>query len=652
MLGMARFVLLLVVLLGLCFPAWAETRVALVIGNSAYQNAEPLKNPVNDARAMAKVLREAGFEVIARENVTRRMFVEALYEFAGKVPPGGVGLFYYAGHGLQVRGVNHLVPVDAALANEFDVRYETVDVNDVLSRLDDARARLSLVILDACRDNPFARRFRSTGRGLAQTDAPRGTVIAYATAPGDTAADGDGENGLYTAELLKAVTVPGLKLEEVFKRTIDGVARASGNRQTPWVSSSFRGDFVFNAAVAAPAPPPSSPPPPPPVAAAPAPPAVDPVEQTAWTTIAASNNPAMFELFLKRFPNGVYADFARTRLDELKMNAAQEDKRRSAAADEAKSRAAADEAKRIAAADEARRKADGDAAKQAAADEAKRAAADEAARRKADADAKRAADEEAKRTAAAEEAKRRAAAEEEKKLVENVEAALRLADIDRKRIQAALTAKGFDTLGTDGSFGPRTRQMIGNWQRSRNESSTGFLTATQAALLSQEGQSALSKLEDERRKADEDKRKADAERAKAAPPPPPQQAAAPTPVAPLPAPVPPPAPAAAVGPAGFDGTYFGQVCRADQRWCRRVSVVVSAGTLTATSQTCNGAAIIIMSAQISPNGTFAGQYKEASGPDTNCEPTPARFSGRIANGRIDGESSVLLARITWWAKRN
>jgi len=635
---MARLVLVLAALLGLSAPAWAEKeiRVALVVGNSAYQNAEALKNPVNDARAMAKVLRDAGFEVMERENLTRRAFVEALYEFSGKVPPGGVGLFYYAGHGIQVRGLNHLVPIDAALANERDVKYETIDLNDVLNGLDEARARLSLVILDACRDNPFARRFRSTGRGLAQADAPRGTVIAYATAPGDTAADGEGNNGLYTAELLKAIAQPGLKLEEVFKRTIDGVARSSGNKQTPWVSSSFRGEFVFNAAVNIP-----PPAPPPPVVAVPAP-SVDPVEQTAWTTIAASNNPVMFELFLKRFPNGAYSDFARARLEELKAAAAMEEKRRSVAADEAKARAAAEEAKRVAAADEAKRKADADAAKE----EAKRTAAAEEARRKADADAKRAADEEAKRTAAAEEAKRRAAAEEEKKAVENVEASLKLADVDRKRIQAALTAKGFDTLGTDGSFGPRTRQMIGNWQRSRNEPSTGFLTATQAALLSQEGQNALAKIEEERKKADEEKRKADAERAKAdaerakaeadrakaaAPAAAPPSAVATAPVAPTP---PPSAPFAGGVPSG---SFYAQWCAS--AWeglpahCGPIQVNISGGNISAAMQMKNGPASI--DGKVRPDGSASARLHTISpaGPRKG-EPSTTPVSGRIQGSTL------------------
>ncbi len=505
--------------------AWAqkESRIALVIGNGAYQHADPLRNPVNDARAMAKVLRDTGFEVIVSENATRRALIASLREFSGKLAPGGVGLFYYAGHGMQVRGANYLIPVDAALSSEDELRYETIDLNDVLGRFDEARTRLSLVILDACRDNPFARKFRSTSRGLAQTEAPRGTVIAYATAPGDTAADGDGENGVYTTELLKAIAQPGLKLEEVFKRTIDGVARATANKQTPWVSSSFRGDFVFTAAAAAPPP-----------AAQPAPFVPEQLELAAWNAIATSSNPAMFELFLQRFPNGVYADFARAKLDELKAietrRVAQEEARQLAAAEEARRKTqaearqatAAEEAHRKAEAEEARRKADAD-ARRAAADEARRKTEAEDAKRKADAEAKRAADEEARRTSAAEEAKRRAAAEEEKKSIEGIEAALKLADIDRKRIQAALTAKGFDTQGTDGAFGPRTRLMIANWQRSRNEPPTGYLTATQAALLSQEGQSALARIEDERRKAEDEKRKADAERIKANPAEPPHK---------------------------------------------------------------------------------------------------------------------------------
>ncbi|MBV9835159.1 MAG: peptidoglycan-binding protein, partial [Alphaproteobacteria bacterium] len=423
-----------------------------------------------------------------------------------------------------------------------------------------------------------------------------------------------------------AIAAPGLKLEEIFKRTIDGVAAASANKQTPWVSSSFRGDFYFHPAAVAP-------PPPPPVAAVPSLPAID--EQTAWTTIASSTNPVMFELFLKRFPNGAYADFARARLEELKTAAVMEEKRRVAAAEEAKARAAAEEARRIAAAEEAKRKADADA-------EARRVAAAEEAKRKA-------ADEEARRTAAAEEAKRRAAAEEEKKSVETVEAALKLADVDRRRIQAALTAKGFDTMGTDGAFGPRTRQMISNWQRSRSEPPTGFLTATQAALLSKDGETALSRLEDERRKAEDEKRKADAERQKAAPAP--QQAAAAPPSAPAPAPTPAPV-AAAPAASGFDGVYHGRVCREDQRWCRQLTVIVSGGVISARSFSGGNCGIPIeMRGPVSPSGSFSGSYQEASGADTNCEKMPATFSGQISGNQISGKAGVALARIVWSAKK-
>src|SRR5262249_47275183 len=149
-----------------------ESRVALVLGNGAYQNAASLRNPVNDARAIAALLGKLGFEVIERENTSRRAMTDAMRAFAEKLTPGGVGLFFYAGHGMQVKGGNFLLPVDAALSEEDDLKYETVDVADVLGRMDDARIRLSLVILDACRDNPFAKSSRSVTRGLAPIDAP------------------------------------------------------------------------------------------------------------------------------------------------------------------------------------------------------------------------------------------------------------------------------------------------------------------------------------------------------------------------------------------------------------------------------------------------------------------------------------------------
>lgn len=213
--------------------ARTEQRVALVIGNSAYKDS-PLRNPSNDASDMAQTLRGLGFQVILRTNAGRRQMVEAVREFGNQIKRGGVGLFYYAGHGVQSRGKNFLIPVDAHIEGEADLEFETMDANMVLAQMDDAGNRVNIVVLDACRDNPFARSFRSASRGLAQLDAARGSFLAYATAPGSVASDGDGRNGIYTKHLLASLRNPDSKLEEVFKRVRVEVARETGNRQIPW----------------------------------------------------------------------------------------------------------------------------------------------------------------------------------------------------------------------------------------------------------------------------------------------------------------------------------------------------------------------------------------------------------------------------------
>ena len=224
--------------------ALSETKIALVIGNAAYA-AAPLRNPVNDANAMAARLRAAGFEVTLRTDVTQREFTRSVSQFGQALKPGSVALFYYAGHGMQVRGRNFLVPVDADIQSEASARSESVDLDLVLEQL--GPARLSVVILDACRNNPFEGKFRSTrGSGLAQVDAPKGTLLAYATAPGKVASDGDGANGLYTAELLKAMQIPGAKVEEVFKAVRVNVIKATAGEQIPWESSSLTGDYYFS----------------------------------------------------------------------------------------------------------------------------------------------------------------------------------------------------------------------------------------------------------------------------------------------------------------------------------------------------------------------------------------------------------------------
>lgn len=217
-------------------------RIALVIGNSAYSGA-PLANPVNDARDMAGVLRKLGFEVIERTNVSQKDMNRAIAQFGEKLRNDSVALFFFAGHGMQVKGKNYLIPVDAQISTEATVRAETVDVDTVMDQL--SVSPLNVVILDACRNNPFERRFRSVGGGLAQMDAPKGSLIAYATAPGKVASDGSGKNGLYTQELLRQIQSPGLTLEAVFKRVRNGVMTASADAQIPWESSSLTGDFFF-----------------------------------------------------------------------------------------------------------------------------------------------------------------------------------------------------------------------------------------------------------------------------------------------------------------------------------------------------------------------------------------------------------------------
>ncbi|MCE9638604.1 MAG: caspase family protein, partial [Betaproteobacteria bacterium] len=223
--------------------AGADQRVALVIGNSAYPSSR-LPNPVNDAKAMAEKLKSLGFDVILKTDANQREMTRSFSEFGRKLVPGSVSLFYYAGHGMQVRGKNFLIPVDAEIDNEASVRSEAVDVDQIFDHL--GSARLSMIILDACRNNPFERRIRNgAGSGLAQIDAPTGTLLAYATAPGKVAADGSGANGLYTSELLKAIDTPALRIEDVFKQVRINVLKASDNQQIPWESSSLTSEFYF-----------------------------------------------------------------------------------------------------------------------------------------------------------------------------------------------------------------------------------------------------------------------------------------------------------------------------------------------------------------------------------------------------------------------
>ncbi len=221
-----------------------QKRLAMVIGNSDYEKSK-LKNPVNDARSMARLLRRLDFDVDLIENGRRRDMVKEMNAFGRKLSQVDVGLFYYAGHGIQVKGRNYLIPTDAVLETEGDVEFEAIDLGRVLSKMEDSHCPLNIVILDACRDNPFARSFRSTAKGLALVDAPRGTLLAFSTAPGSVAADGKGNNGIYTKHLLANIERPDLSIEEVFKQVRIGVVNDTDGKQTPWESSSLMGSFHF-----------------------------------------------------------------------------------------------------------------------------------------------------------------------------------------------------------------------------------------------------------------------------------------------------------------------------------------------------------------------------------------------------------------------
>ncbi len=221
-----------------------EPRHALVIGNANYASA-PLLNSVNDATAVAKVLEKAGFTVDLKLNANQKQLQDAVSAFGDQLRTGGAGLFYFAGHGVQIKGRNFLMPVGADIKREDEVPYKAVDVQQVLDKMETAKNRINVVILDACRDNPFARSSRSGSGGLGQLDAPIGSLVAFATAPGSVASDGRGANGLYTQHLLANLERPGVPIEEVFKRVRLGVRLDSNGGQVPWESTSLEGDFYF-----------------------------------------------------------------------------------------------------------------------------------------------------------------------------------------------------------------------------------------------------------------------------------------------------------------------------------------------------------------------------------------------------------------------
>ena len=232
--------------------AAAESRLALVIGQSAYKSVPALANPINDAKAVSRMLTDSGFEVSTASDLSQSQIREQLTEFAGKVASKGgdsIALIFYAGHGVQIDGENFLVPVDIDPKRESDIPMQAVRLNDVLNTLTSAPSKMRILMLDACRNNPFPEISRSAGGGLAIIDAKIGapnTFLSFSTSPGAVAEDGAGANSPYTTALLAAAKEANIPIEETFKRTRVSVNKATDGRQTPWDSSSLTEDFRFS----------------------------------------------------------------------------------------------------------------------------------------------------------------------------------------------------------------------------------------------------------------------------------------------------------------------------------------------------------------------------------------------------------------------
>src|SRR6201996_3097489 len=287
-------------------PAHAEKRIALVVGISKYKQAPPLDNPIHDAEAMAGLFKKAGFDVVEEErDLGVAGLRRAIREFSEKAADADIAVVYYAGHGMEVDGLNYLVPADARLARDFDVEDEAVSLDRVLRSLDPVK-RLRLVILDACRDNPFTSTIkksvasRSIGRGLAKVEpATPNTLVAFATRAGAVADDGHGENSQYTSALVKYIAEPGVDVRVAFGRVRDEVLRKTGNRQEPFVYGSLGGDTL-----------------------ALVPQAARPLDaegggRVDYDYAVQLGTMEVWNSFLSKYPTGFYADLARARMKRM-----------------------------------------------------------------------------------------------------------------------------------------------------------------------------------------------------------------------------------------------------------------------------------------------------------------------------------------------
>lgn len=291
-------------------PKSIQKRVALVIGNGGYKT-DPLRNPANDAHDMAAMLKKLDFEVIRKINANKREMIIAIDKFGNKLRSADVGLFFFAGHGMQVKDQNYLIPVGSYVSSETDVEYEGVAAGRVLGKMETAGSKINIVILDACRDNPFKRSFRSASRGLARMVAPKGSFIAYATAPGSVAADGKGRNGIFTKHILRNIGEENTPIEKIFKNVRKGVLTETEDKQMPWQSSSLTGDFYFKARnlnLIERLPQETSKPPEPSANK----------ELIFWQSVQNSNDISLLEEYIKLFPNGTFVSIAKRKIELIK----------------------------------------------------------------------------------------------------------------------------------------------------------------------------------------------------------------------------------------------------------------------------------------------------------------------------------------------
>ncbi|NBN78106.1 caspase [Microvirga tunisiensis] len=470
----ARALAVLILLVAGASPALAK-RVALVMGNGAYAHAVPLPNPANDARAMTAKLRELGFEVVAGYDLDYAAMRRTVADFARQARGAEIALLFYAGHGMQVGGVNYLIPIDAKFADETALDFETISADFVLRQMsNDVKVRM--VFLDACRDNPLARtlarsmspsRSAAVGLGLAEIkmedSGAEGSVIAFATSPGDVALDGAGSNSPFTTALLRHLDAPDTPIQNVMTRVTGDVYRDTGERQRPWVNASLIGEVYLNrstgtAAVAA------TPEQAPAAVSGSVPAAASQIawekEKALWDAAQAAGTAGDYAAYLAAYPGGTFAEVARNQINRLSGSTSVAETTRTetpaAPAETAAAAASAPAAGTALVADPA--------ADQAAGGEAEVEVAalgdGNSAPRKAPA-AEAGGDDQA------------------------------WSQTRRREVQFRLNLAGYDVGRPDGAFGTRTRAGIRAWQEAQGEIPTGTLTDAQYAMLVEETEEAF-----------------------------------------------------------------------------------------------------------------------------------------------------------------